>query len=183
MWTTFFTIAMAAAIGFGLAAAWMSPQIGMTSRPRKNRSPLITEFAAGCRELTRTACGAFEPNWKRRGDAFAPPHSDALLPSLAATALRDASPLLRRMRHLHINPDELAWGELAVFRQLAIRCGQCMSTAQCTRDLSDESADPFGEDWRDYCPNASMLSMLSTLHNVGISLDTEREGSASSMHN
>ena len=177
MWTTFFTIAMAAAIGFGLAAAWMSPQIGMTSRPRKNRWPLITEFAAGGRELTRTACGAFEPNWKRRGDASAPPHSDAPLPNLAASLL------LRRMRHLHINPDELAWGELAVFRQLAIRCGQCTSTAQCARDLSDESADPFGEDWRDYCPNASMLSMLSTLHNVGISLDTERGGSASSMHN
>ena len=85
------------------------------------------------------------------------------------------------MKFLHIDPDELARAQPEVFRQLAIRCGQCGSAAQCAQGLSDDSTDPYGEDWRDYCPNAAMLSTISTLRNVGSSLVAGEDSTVSSM--
>jgi hypothetical protein len=61
----------------------------------------------------------------------------------------------------------LARAEPLVFRQLIVRCEQCHATEQCAQDLLDDSSDPFGENWRDYCPNASMLSTISTLQGIG----------------
>lgn len=193
MWTALFTIAIAAAVGFVLAA-WMSPEIGNTARPRKNRRSLLAEFAAGCRELTRTVCAAFEPKWPARGDASAaaPDASDARVagsattdwrvPSFATTVWRDASLFPRRLRLLHIDPDEFACAEPVICRQLAIRCERCKSAMQCARDLSDDSTDPFGEEWRDYCPNAAVLSTIATLRGIDSSFGAGRDGTPTGHH-
>lgn len=177
MWIALFAIAIAAAIGFVLAA-WMSPEIGSTARPRKNRGSLIAEFAAGCRELTSTVCAAFEPKWPARGDAsaVAPDARDARLagsaatdwrvPSFATTVWRDAALFPRRLRLLHIDPDEFACAEPVICRQLAIRCERCKSAMQCARDLSDDSTDPVRDEWRDYCPNAAVLDTIATLRGI-----------------
>jgi hypothetical protein len=185
MWTALFAIAIVASIGFALGATWLSPQIG-NGRPHwKNRWFLMAEFAAGCRELSRAVCAVFEPKWPGADDASLSARganlSEAGLPSLATRDVRDTTLLSRRMKFLHIDPDELARAQPEIFRQLAIRCGQCGSTAQCARGLSDDSTDPFGEDWKDYCPNAAMLSAISTLRNVGSSLVAGEDGAVSSM--
>jgi hypothetical protein len=39
MWTALFTVTIVAAIGFLLAAVWMSPQTGNTARLRKIACP------------------------------------------------------------------------------------------------------------------------------------------------
>jgi hypothetical protein len=183
MWTALFTIAIVAAIGFVLVAAWMSPQIPNAVPDRKNRWSLMAEFAAGCRDFSRAACAAFEPTWSASGASSGPARKvgEAHLPSLAKIAVRDPTLLPRRMRLLRIDPDELARAEPLLFRQQAVRCGQCDSTEQCARDLVEASNDPFGEDWRDYCPNASTLSTISTLRGIGSPLTALRDSAGSSM--
>lgn len=188
MWTALFIIAIVATIGFILAAVWMSPQIPNGVLHRRNRSSLIAEFAAGCRDVSKAACAAFEPRWPIRGDTSAVgcgasdaqlpslANSDWRVPSFATTVWRDAALFPRRMRLLHIDPDEFACAEPVICRQLAIRCERCESATQCAQDLSDDSTDPFGEDWRGYCPNASTLSTISTLRGIGISLGAGRDG-------
>lgn len=43
-------------------------------------------------------------------------------------------------------------------------CARCAARGKCMRDLDDEFADPAWGDWRNYCPNATSLSFLRTLH-------------------
>jgi hypothetical protein len=71
--------------------------------------------------------------------------------------------LVRRMRALHIDPDQPA-SEVFAFGELTRVCRQCRTRAQCERELDDEFADPGWQAWRDYCPNATALSMLTALH-------------------
>jgi len=42
-------------------------------------------------------------------------------------------------------------------------CARCEARGKCMHDLDDEFADPGWGDWRNYCPNATRLSLLSTL--------------------
>jgi hypothetical protein len=70
--------------------------------------------------------------------------------------------LLRRMAALHLDPVELACMENVMFRDLQRLCVMCKSKGRCVRDL-DNRTDPAWEEWRDYCPNASTLSMLSAV--------------------
>lgn len=79
--------------------------------------------------------------------------------------------LARRMTGLHLDPEEFSRAEPTLFREFQRLCIACESKGRCARDLADEFADPAWQDWRDYCPNASMLSMLSTLrgsHSVAV---------------
>ena len=70
--------------------------------------------------------------------------------------------LERRMEALSLNPDEVAHIEPLTVRKLQHRCVKCEKHGQCALDLADEFADPRWQSWRDYCPNAATLSMLST---------------------
>jgi hypothetical protein len=70
--------------------------------------------------------------------------------------------LERRMEALSLNPDEVAYIEPLTVRELQQRCVKCKKPGQCALDLADEFADPGWQSWRDYCPNAAALTMLST---------------------
>jgi hypothetical protein len=95
------------------------------------------------------------------GAASAPNRSE-LTPD---TEVADSSDLLkRRMRAFHLDPDDLV---RAPARMAGIKtglCARCEARGKCMRDLDDEFADPGWGDWRNYCPNATTLSLLSTLH-------------------
>jgi hypothetical protein len=71
--------------------------------------------------------------------------------------------LERRMGALSLNPDEVAHMEPLALRKLQHRCVKCVKREQCALDLADKFADPGWQCWRDYCPNAATLTMLSTL--------------------
>ena len=66
-----------------------------------------------------------------------------------------------RMEALCLEPNEVV--DPLTFRQLQQRCAKCESRGQCALDLADEFADPAWQYWRNYCPNAATLAMLSTL--------------------
>src|ERR1700675_1966557 len=70
--------------------------------------------------------------------------------------------LERRMEALSLNPGEVAHIEPLTVRELQHRCVRCERRGQCALDLADKFADPGWQYWRDYCPNATTLSMLST---------------------
>src|SRR5262249_2904236 len=116
----------------------------------------------------RAACAAFGARWAVGGDVSvqALDIARAELPRLQTTLFCDMTLLPRRMRLLHIDSVDLARDEPPLFRQLIVRCQQCHATEQCAQDLLDDSSDPFGENWRNYCPNASMLSTISTLQGM-----------------
>jgi hypothetical protein len=73
--------------------------------------------------------------------------------------------LERRMEALSLDPDEVTHIEPLTVRQLRHRCVKCEKRRQCALDLANESVDPGWQSWRDYCPNAATLTMLSTLQN------------------
>jgi len=91
-------------------------------------------------------------------------------------AVRNPDPtlLLRRMAALHLDPATFAREEPVKFRVLQGLCARCETPGQCARDLADGSTDPGWQDWRDYCRNATMLSVLSALEwcDAGSSTDT-----------
>jgi hypothetical protein len=70
--------------------------------------------------------------------------------------------LERRMEALSLDPDEVAHLEPLMVRELRHRCAQCAKLEQCALHLADKFADPGWQYWRDYCPNAATLTMLST---------------------
>ena len=71
--------------------------------------------------------------------------------------------LERRMQALSLSPDDLAHIEPRTVRELQQRCVKCERSGQCALDLADEFADPGWQYWRDYCPNAAALTMLSAV--------------------
>lgn len=75
--------------------------------------------------------------------------------------------LCRRMRALRLDPDELYCSEPRAFGVLRKLCATCSVPGRCARDLADEFADPAWQDWRNYCPNATTLSILSALRACG----------------
>jgi hypothetical protein len=75
--------------------------------------------------------------------------------------------LCRRMRALRLDPDELYCSEPWAFGVLRKLCATCSVPGRCAHDLADEFADPGWQDWRNYCPNATTLSILSALRGCG----------------
>lgn len=75
--------------------------------------------------------------------------------------------LCRRMRALHLDPDELYCSDPRAFSAMQRLCGNCDCPGRCAQDLGDEFADPGWQDWRNYCPNATTLSILSALQGCG----------------
>ena len=78
--------------------------------------------------------------------------------------VEDSSDLLkRRMRAMHLDPDDLVRSPARMAGIKNGLCARCEARGKCMRDLDDEFADPGWGDWRNYCPNATSLSLLSTL--------------------
>jgi hypothetical protein len=75
----------------------------------------------------------------------------------------DVNLMFRRMSMLHIDQDELAGDDPLQFRELQARCILCHSRGRCASDLAHEFDDVAWQDWRDYCPNATTLSVLGAL--------------------
>lgn len=76
----------------------------------------------------------------------------------------DNTPLLEhRMACLHIDRAELARTDPATLRDMQRLCSLCRSRGRCARDLADEDADPTWQEWRDYCPNSTTLTILGTM--------------------
>jgi hypothetical protein len=174
MWIALFAITLAAAMCFTVAATLLQDKSRLVSRQsqralpnEKNRRSIVTEFVRGCRDLSKTACAAFQPSWLDAVDGTGSPLSAQRprghLPDLMTGGVRQAVLLRRRMRSLLIDPDDFARSEPLLFRQLETRCSRCESTTRCVRDLAVVSIDSMDENWRNYCPNAPMLEMLSTL--------------------
>ena len=77
----------------------------------------------------------------------------------------DSSDLLkRRMRGLHLDPDDLARDPARMAGITTGLCARCEARGKCMLELDDEFADPGWGDWRNYCPNATNLSLLRTVH-------------------
>lgn len=78
----------------------------------------------------------------------------------------DSSDMLRRrMEALHLDSADV---DRPAAQLLGIKtglCAKCAMRGKCMKDLGDEFADPGWGDWRNYCPNATTLSILSTLGN------------------
>ena len=81
--------------------------------------------------------------------------------------------LQRRMEALSLDPDYVTQTEPPLLRELQHRCVRCDSREQCALELADKSADPASENWRDYCPNAATLLMLSTLQTCSKTCDVD----------
>jgi hypothetical protein len=85
---------------------------------------------------------------------------------LGALMRRGPDELVRRMVSLDLDPHELALSEPALLHHLQRQCMLCESRGRCLQDFAREtsgSAWRDREDSREYCPNASLLDMLSAL--------------------
>jgi hypothetical protein len=125
MWLALFTVTIAAAIGFVVAAIILQP-----ARYR-NKSPVGID---------------------RRSTAF----GNALL-------------LPRRMEFLGLDSAEIGRTERQLLQQLEARCRVCLSKDRCAADLV-RAVDPMDRSWRDYCPNAATLDLLSRLRDGSLRL-------------
>ena len=89
--------------------------------------------------------------------------SSADLHVLADRGRADTSLLYRRMNCLHIDREELVRTDMATLRDMQRLCSLCRAHGRCARELADEDADPAWQNWRDYCPNSTTLTILSTM--------------------
>jgi uncharacterized protein DUF6455 len=164
MWLGLFTLTVTAAIGFVIASAWLQAR---EWRDRDRRWRVLDAFVDGCRGLSTVACAAFAPSRFVLGQhAISTPGASMVTakpPEPVMRAAPDPTLLPRRMEHLRIDTDQIARIEPMLFRRLVLRCRQCPSTEQCARDLCRNSTEDPDEDWKDYCMNASLLGMLSSI--------------------
>jgi hypothetical protein len=78
-------------------------------------------------------------------------------------SIRHAQLMARRMERLQLDAEELADAEPLLFQELQAGCLLCECPERCAHALLDDTVDPGWQDWRDYCPNSTKLSMLSAL--------------------
>jgi len=87
--------------------------------------------------------------------------------SISGQGLYGSNLLERRMAALKLDPEELAQYEPRLVHVLQKICASCQTPMRCARDLAQElardPAEPASSEWRDYCPNATTLNMLSVL--------------------
>jgi hypothetical protein len=80
--------------------------------------------------------------------------------ALAKRGPQSADLLLRRMEALDLEQNEVAQVERATFQDLQRACSLCDRKRRCACDLARK---PFDPSWKDYCPNAQTLTVLSAL--------------------
>jgi hypothetical protein len=103
--------------------------------------------------------------WWRRNPLEARPHPDP-------TAYdRPPALVVRRMARLGLDTQSLRAVEPHQFQRLQANCLRCPCPELCALALMDETIDCGWQDWRNYCPNATELSMLSTLTRCCASVD------------
>jgi hypothetical protein len=178
MWITLFTITFAVAICLSVTAILLQPTRQSPSSHRKNVRSIIAEFAQRCQALSRIACVGCEAKRFGARDATNPTLSanmadtrllgrrtsslqDAPVPLRRMKAPADVGLLLRRMAVLNIDPNEVDSADPLLFRELQGLCTLCQSKEPCACDLAHNAADAGFRDWRQYCPNAATLSLLS----------------------
>jgi hypothetical protein len=191
MWIVLFTIVIAAAIFLSVAAILLDSTSQEPSSHRRNKHSIIAEFAQGCQDLSRTACVGFEPKGFGSRDATHPALTASMADTYWSGADRttssfqhapvrvrrvkppaDIGPLLRRMAVLNIEPDEVDRADPLLFRELQGLCTLCQSRGPCASDLAHDAADAGFRDWREYCPNAATLSLLSRTGQARFSFST-----------
>jgi len=115
--------------------------------------------AACCSFADSDVCS--EDELRRRGNELGIPAAQLRwVPSHSPDPI---SLLERRMEALLLNPDEVTHIDPLIVRELRNRCVKCEKRRQCALDLADKFTDPGWQCWRDYCPNAATLLMLSAL--------------------
>lgn len=88
----------------------------------------------------------------------------ALRDCLAVPGSTDPAELLtRRMALMGLAPDDLALDGAPSWQELQRICAACAHRARCAHDLANEFADPAWDAWRNYCPDATTLSISRTL--------------------
>jgi len=138
-------------------------------RLRNNRRPVFSSIAQWWRRWTgaKPAPMEFSGMDETRDNAQASGLSASQPLSISSQGLYGSNLLERRMVALNLDPAEVARSEPALFRSFQRLCTSCRSPMRCAQDLAEEFArdpsQPASSDWRDYCPNATTLNMLSTL--------------------
>jgi hypothetical protein len=79
--------------------------------------------------------------------------------------------MVRRMARLGLDSQELRRAEPVLFDRLRANCLLCPRPELCALALMDESIDCGWQEWRDYCPNATELSMLNAVNGCRADLD------------
>lgn len=106
-------------------------------------------------------------NWLARpAVTFGAPKENGSSASSAFPVVEDSSDLLKlRMKALHLDPADADRPAAQLAGIATGLCAHCAARGKCIKDLDDEFADPGWGDWRNYCPNATTLTILSTLGN------------------
>jgi len=138
-------------------------------RLRNDRRPVFSAIAQWWRRWTGTNLAPIKTEFsgpdETRDSAQASDLSASQTLSISGQGLYGSNLLERRMAALNIDPAEMARSEPALFRNFQRLCTSCPTPMRCAQDLAQEFArdpsQPASSDWRDYCPNAAMLNMLS----------------------
>jgi hypothetical protein len=138
---------------------------------RNDRRPVFIAIAQWWRRLTGANLAPIKMEFsgpdETRDNAQASDLSTSQTLSISSQGLYGSNLLERRMAALNLDPAEVALAEPALFRNFQRLCTSCQSPVRCARDLAQEFArdpsQPASSDWRDYCPNATTLNMLSIL--------------------
>ncbi|HET7680940.1 MAG TPA: hypothetical protein VFK79_12525 [Xanthobacteraceae bacterium] len=151
--------------------------------PRNDRLPVFRAIAQWWRRWTgaKPAPIGFSGPDETRDNAQESGLSASQPLSISSQGLHGSNLLERRMVALNLDPAEVARSEPALFRSFQRLCTSCRSPMRCARDLAEEFArdpsQPASSDWRDYCPNATTLNMLSTLESCSLA-DRDRNRSS-----
>jgi hypothetical protein len=104
-------------------------------------------------------------HWWRKPHLETRPHLDP------AAYDRPPGLMVRRMARLGLDSQQLRGAEPVLFHRLQANCLLCPRPELCALALMDESIDCGWQEWRDYCPNATELSMLSAVNSCRADLD------------
>jgi hypothetical protein len=72
--------------------------------------------------------------------------------------------MVRRMARLGLDSQDLRRAEPLQFQKLQANCLSCPCPELCALALMDETIDCGWQEWRNYCPNATELSLLSAVN-------------------
>jgi hypothetical protein len=157
MWVVLFTAIIVAAICLSAAAIWLGLDGKDPSDRIKPEGFIRAQFPPEPQDLSPRAhvvpkqlgtCNAMRPVVHH------------------LKAFPDIDLLLRRMAVLSIEPEEVEGLDPLLFRELQGRCTLCRSRGTCAYDFAD---DACSRDWKEYCPNATVLSLLSSTHQAAFS--------------